>query len=82
MLSLTLLPHERQAPSEDVHEIGEPVWMRCTVELSDVHHIGLVFENSRLIIVYVEVVGCREDGHYRRKPGCFGLAVHAISASQ
>ena len=33
------------------------------VELLDVHDIALIFENGCFVIVYVEVVGGRKDGH-------------------
>lgn len=32
---LTFFANEGQTPREDVHEIGQPVRMRCTVELTD-----------------------------------------------
>jgi len=53
---LTLLSNERQTPGKDVHEIWQPVRMRSTVELSDVHHIVLILEHRRLVVVDVKVV--------------------------
>ena len=42
--TLTLLPDERQRPSEDVHEVWQPVGVRWAVELPDVHHIVLILQ--------------------------------------
>ena len=42
--TLTLLPDERQRPSEDVHEVWQPVGVRRAVELPDVHHIVLILQ--------------------------------------
>ena len=39
----TFLAYKRQRPREHVHEIGQPVGMGWTVELTDIHHIVLVF---------------------------------------
>ena len=43
----TFLSYEGQGPGEDVHEIGQPVWMLHCVELADVHHIVLILEYRR-----------------------------------
>lgn len=77
--SLTLLANEWKTPGEDVHEIREPIWMRRAVELSDVHHVALVLQDSRLVVVHVEVVRGAEDSHDGREACRLGLAVHAIS---
>lgn len=39
---LTFLADKRQGPCENVHEIGQPVGMRRTVELPNIHHVVLV----------------------------------------
>jgi hypothetical protein len=53
------------------------VW--STVELPDVHDVALIFENSSFVIVHIEVIGCREDGHDGGKACAFRFAVHAVS---
>lgn len=53
--------------------------MRRAVELADVHHVVLVLENGRLVVVNVEVVGRREDGDQRREARVLRLLVHAVS---
>ena len=42
----TFLPHKWQWPSKDIHEVGKPIWMLHRIELSDVHHIVLIFQHS------------------------------------
>ena len=44
----TFLANKRKRPCEDVHEVGQPVWVGGTVELSDVHHIVLILQHRRL----------------------------------
>ena len=56
--------------------------MRGAIELPNVHHVGLVLENRRLIVIHVEIVRCRENCHHRRKSSCLGLAVHAVPITQ
>ena len=43
------------------------------------HHVGFVFQHSRLVAIHVEVVGSAEDGHHRGETGRLGLAVHSVS---
>lgn len=74
----TLLSDEWHTPCEDVHKVGKPVWMRSAVELPNVHDIALVLEHGRFVVVDVEVVGGREDGHDRGEACRFRLAIHAI----
>jgi len=45
----TFLPNEGQRPSEDIHEVRQPVRMRGTVKLSNVHDIILIFQHSSCI---------------------------------
>jgi hypothetical protein len=56
------------------------VWCKELTELTNVHDIVLVLENSSLVVVDVQVVGCTEDGHDAREPSSPGLAVHAVSS--
>ena len=37
-----LFPYKRERPSKNVHKIGQPIRMRRTVELADVHHVVFV----------------------------------------
>ena len=62
-MQLTLLSDEGQGPCEDIHKVGQPVWVRCAVELPDVHDVVLILEDSGLVVVHVEVVWRTEDGH-------------------
>ena len=52
--------------------------MRRAVELSNVHNIVLILEYSRLVVVYIEVVGCAEDGHDTREACRPRLSVHPV----
>ena len=45
----TFFAYKWQTPRKNVHEVGQPIWMRTTVELSDVHNIVLVFKHSSLV---------------------------------
>lgn len=78
-LALTFFSNKGQTPGEHVHEVWQPVWVGRTVELSDVHNIVLIFENGSLVVVYVEVVGSREDGHDRWETCRLGFAVHPVA---
>jgi hypothetical protein len=49
------------------------------VELSDIHDIVLILQYRGFVVVDVQIVGGREDGHNGRKLCCSSLAVHAIS---
>jgi hypothetical protein len=53
--------------------------MRTTVELPDVHNVGLVLEHSCLVVTD-EVIRRAKYCHHRREAGCFRLSVHAISS--
>ena len=46
MVTYTFLSNKGEGPSKDVHEVGQPIGMRGAVELSDVHYVVLVLENS------------------------------------
>lgn len=48
-------------------------------ELTNVHDIVLVLENSRLVVIHIEVVGCTKNGHDTREASRPGLPVHAVA---
>lgn len=48
--------------------------------MPNVHNIVFVFQDCRLIVVHVEVVGCTEDGHNTREASRPRLPVHAIAS--
>lgn len=52
--------------------------MRARVELPNVQDVAFVLENSGLVVVNIQVVGCREEGHDRREPRRPRLAVHTV----
>lgn len=49
----TLFTDEWQAPCKDVHEVGQPVRMGCTIELSDIHHVAFVLQDGRFVVIHV-----------------------------
>ena len=49
-LFFTFFAYKWQTPRKNVHEVGQPIGMRTTVELSDVHNIVLVFKHSSLVV--------------------------------
>ena len=53
--------------------------MRCAVELSNVHDVALILEDSCLVVVHIEVVGCGEDGHDGGETCCLCFAVHTVA---
>ena len=73
----TFFAYKWQTPRKNVHEVGQPIGMRTTVELSDVHNIVLVFKHSSLVVkkgkirisnlltfgmnFYVKLIGGLED---------------------
>jgi hypothetical protein len=64
---LTLFSHEGERPSEDVHEIWQPIWMRGAVELTDTKLVSLVtthlceheysLHNVGLVLEYGSLIG-------------------------
>ena len=52
--------------------------MRGRVELPNVEHVALVFQDGGLIVVHVEVVGGGEKSHHGWETGCSGLAIHPV----
>lgn len=77
---LTFLAHEWQGPCEDIHEVGQPVWMRRAVELPDVHNVVLILKHRSLVVVYVEVVGRTEDGHDTGETGGPCFPIHSVTS--
>ena len=75
----TLLADEWKTPCKRIHEVWQPVRMWCRVELPDVEDIALVLQDSGLVVVDIEIVGCGEEGHYGREASCPCLTVHAVS---
>lgn len=53
--------------------------MRSAIELPDVKDVTLVLEDSRLVVVTVEVVRAREEGHDGWKTCRPRLPVHPIA---
>jgi hypothetical protein len=49
--------------------------------LANVHDVALIFENSSLVVVNVQIVWRREDRHDRRETGRLGLAIHPVSGN-
>jgi len=43
----TFFSDERQRPGEDVKEVWQPVGVRYTCELTDIHHIVLILQYRR-----------------------------------
>lgn len=48
------------------------------VELPDVHHIALILQDGRLVVVDVQIVRGTEDSHNRRETGRLRLPIHPI----
>ncbi len=53
--------------------------MRGAVELSNVHYVAFIFQNSGFIVIDVKIIGCRKDGHDRRKARCSRLSIHSVA---
>ncbi len=54
--------------------------MRRAVELPDVHNIVFIFQYGRLVVINVEVVRRREDGHDTWEPSRPSLTVHPVAS--
>ena len=52
------------------------------IKLSDVHDIAFVLEDSGLVVVYIEIVRCRENRHDGGKPSRFGFPIHSVAGSR
>lgn len=53
--------------------------MRSAVELSNIHDIVLVLQNGGLVVVDVEIVGSRENGHNTGETRGSRLAIHTVA---
>jgi len=49
------------------------------IELSDVHNVILILQHRGFVVIDVQIIWSREDGHDGRKLCCSSLAVHAIA---
>ena len=74
----TLFADKRKTPRECVHEVWQPVRMGSAIELADVEHVRLVFEDRGFVIVYVKVVWRGKERHDGWETGCACLAVHPV----
>ena len=54
--------------------------MWCAIELPDVHHVVLVLQHSRFVVVDVKVVRGTKDGHDTWEPSRPRLSVHSITS--
>lgn len=48
-------------------------------ELSNVHDIVLILQDSSFVVIYVKIVWCAENGHNTRESSSPGLPVHSIT---
>lgn len=78
-VELTLFPDEGQTPGERIHKVGQPVWMRSTIELSDIQDITLVLQNSGLVVIDIKVVRSGKESHDGRETGGPSLSVHTVT---
>ena len=74
----TLLADKWQTPREYIHEIREPVWMRGGNELPDIEDIIFILENSRLVVVNIEIVWAREKCHDSWEACPPRLSIHPV----
>ena len=49
-----------------------------TVELANIHHVALIFENRSFVVVNVSMVWRRKDRRDRRKAGRLDLAIRSV----
>lgn len=50
------------------------------VKLPDVHDVAFVFEHRRFVVVNIEVVWSREDGHHGGETCGLRFPIHTVSA--
>ena len=74
----TFFTDKRQTPCENVHEVGQPIRVRTTVELSDVHDIVFVLQHSSLVVVHIQIIGRRKNGNQWGETCRLTFSVHAI----
>jgi len=48
---ITFFANKRKAPGENIHEVGQPIWVRTTIELANIHYIILVLQDGSLEMV-------------------------------
>lgn len=53
--------------------------MRGAIELPDIHNVVLVLQNGSLVVVDIEIVGGREDGHDTGETSGSRLPVHSVA---
>jgi len=75
----TFLSNKGKRPSEDIHKVREPVWVRRAVKLADVHDVVLVFQHGSLVVVDVKIVWGREHGDEGGEAGVSAPLVHAVA---
>ena len=65
-----------------IHEIGKPIRVRSAIELSNVHDVIFVLQNRCFIVVHVEIIWRREDGHDSRKLSSSSFTIHAVTRGE
>lgn len=53
--------------------------MGGAIELSDIHDVAFVLEHRGFVVVNVEVIRRREDGHHRWEPCRLCFTVHPVA---
>jgi hypothetical protein len=76
----TLLANKWQAPSKCIHEVGQPIRVRCAIKLPDVQYVRFVLEDRRFVVVHIEVIWSGEERHDRWETGRASFPVHTVSA--
>jgi len=56
--------------------------MRRAIELPNVHHIALILQDGRLIVVDIQIVWGTEDSHYGWEAGRLRLPIHPIPTKE
>lgn len=49
-------------------------------ELSNVHNIILVLQDSRLIVIHIKIIGRRENRHHTWESSSLCLPIHAVTS--
>lgn len=52
------------------------------IELPDVHHIALILQDGRLVVVDIQIVWSTEDSHYRWEARRLRLPIHPITTNE
>ena len=74
----TLLANKWQTPGKCIHEVGQPIRVRCTIKLPNIQHVCFIFEDRRLVIVHVKVVWSGEECHHGWETSRTSFPVHAV----